>query len=93
MTKERKRSLLAELERYGVISKVAEDLDVSEDTLERLLQEIKGKHDASNKSRNWFIDLYESAIIDYFTILTVATVFFLSYNPWVAIFWQALLLL
>ena len=74
--KRKKALLLAELERYGVISKAAEDLDVSEDMLERLLQEVKGKHDASSKSRNWFIDLYESAIIDYFTILTVATVFF-----------------
>src|SRR5215211_5610499 len=72
----KKKLLLAELERYGVLLKVDEELEVPEDTLERLLQEVKSNQDTSNRSQNWFMNLYESMILDYITKLTVASVFF-----------------
>ncbi len=83
----KKKLLLAELERYGVLLKVDEELEVPEDTLERLLQEVKSNQDTSNRSQNWFMNLYESMILDYITKLTVASVFFFSCNPWAALFW------
>jgi hypothetical protein len=82
------RVLLAELERHGVIPTADEALEVPVNTLERLLQEVKSKHNTtSNRSQNWFMNLYESMILDYITKLNVASVFLFSSNPLAALFW------
>lgn len=83
----KKRLLLLELERYGVIFEGDEALKAPEYTLERLLQEVKSKQDTSTRSQDLFMDLYESMIRDYITKLTVASVFFFLCNPWAALFW------
>lgn len=84
--KSKKRLLLAELERYGIIFKAKEALEVPKEALERQLQEVKSEQYTSNRPRNWFIDLYESIMLDYIEKLTAATAFFTSY-PRAALFW------
>ena len=63
--KRKKRLLLEELERYGIIFKAEEALEVPEEALERQLQEVKSKQYTSNRPRNWVVDLYESIMLDY----------------------------
>jgi hypothetical protein len=82
----KKRLLLAELERYGIIFKAKEALEVPKEVLERQLQEVKSEQYTSNRPRNCFIDLYESTMLDYIEKLTAATAFFTSY-PSAALFW------
>jgi hypothetical protein len=84
--KRKKRLLLAELERYGIMFKAEEALKVPEEALERKLQEVKSEQYSSNRPRNWFIELYESIMLDYIDKLTAATGFFTCY-PWAALFW------
>lgn len=83
----KKRILLEELERYGIQSRAGPSLEVPEHTLENLLQEVKNKKATSNSLLNWFMDLYDSMIVDYYTKLTLATVVFFSSFPWAAFFW------
>jgi hypothetical protein len=84
--KRKKKLLLAELERYGIIFKAEQALEVPKDALERQLQEAKNEQTTSNRPRNWFIDVYESITLDYIDKLTTATAFFTSY-PCAALFW------
>ena len=84
--KRKKRLLLEELERYGIIFKAEEALEVPEEALERQLQEVKSKQYTSNRPRNWVVDLYESIMLDYVEKLAPATAFFTSY-PWAILFW------
>ena len=84
--KSKKRLLLAELDRYGIIFKAEEALEVPKWALERQLQEVKSEQYTSKRPRNWFIDLYESTMLDYIEKLTAATAFFTSY-PWAVLFW------
>lgn len=83
----KKRLLLLELERYGVIFEGDEALKAPEYTLQRLLQEAKSKQDTSTTTQDLFMDVYESMMLDYITKLTVASVFFFSCYPWTALFW------
>jgi len=84
--KRKKRLLLAELERYGIIFKAEEALEVPKGALERRLQGVKSEQYTSNRPLDWFIDLHESIMLDYIEKLTAASAFFTSY-PWVALFW------
>jgi hypothetical protein len=58
--KRKKRLLLAELERYGIIFKAEEALEVPKGALERGLQGVKSEQYISNRPLDWFIDLHES---------------------------------
>jgi hypothetical protein len=82
----KKKLLLEELKRYGVIFNV-EALKAPEYTLQRLLQEAKSKQDTSTTTQDLLMDVYESMIRDSITKLTVASVFFFSCYPWAALFW------
>lgn len=83
----KKKLLLEELKRYGVIFNVDEALKAPEYTLQRLLQEAKSKQDISTTTQDLFMDVCESMMLDYITKLTVASVFFFSCYPWAALFW------
>lgn len=72
----KKKLLLEELKRYGVIFNVDEALKAPEYTLQRLLQEAKSKQDTSTTTQDLLMDVYESMIRDSITKLTVASVFF-----------------
>jgi hypothetical protein len=84
----KKKLLLEELKRYGVIFNVDEALKAPEYTLQRLLQEAKSKKHTSTTTQDLFMDVYESMMRDYITKLTVASVFFFSCYPWAALFWS-----
>lgn len=83
----KKKLLLEELKRYGVIFNVDEALKAPEYTLQRLLQEAKSKQHTSTTTQDLLMDVYESMIRDSITKLTVASVFFFSCYPWAALFW------
>ena len=83
----KKKLLLEELKRYGVIFNVDEALKGPEYTLQRLLQEAKSKQGTSTTTQDLLMDVYESMIRDSITKLTVASVFFFSCYPWAALFW------
>ena len=86
--KTKKELLLEELERYGIVrSKLGQELEFHEQTLERLLQEAKKSQDPSNSYQSWFTDQYDCIMTDYYTKLTVGTVMFFYFYPWAALFW------
>ena len=74
----KKKLLLEELKRYGVIFNVDEALKAPEYTLQRLLQEAKSKQHTSTTTQDLFMDVYESMITRLYYQVNCCQVYFFS---------------